>query len=206
MRGRPGLRYAWGSGTRAGPRQSGGIWRAGLTIASHCDDRWSANCINPTAPVPASPGGGRGCAGPFSPQWARAGAPPTLEQAPGHYLIGRGHRPLLGGWSWRGRPGQPSRVGRVVEQRVLGFMAPVNRLPGVESVGPSLASTKGAGAPRAARGWRGTCMNFSGLGPGPPSLPGMEAGRVRAPRRSLPGVFFPEGVGIFIRAALAKGR
>jgi hypothetical protein len=32
-------------------------------------------------------------------------------------------------------------------QRVLGCMAPVNSLPGVESAGPSLASTKGAGAP-----------------------------------------------------------
>ena len=38
------------------------------------------------------------------------------------------------------------------------------------------------------------------LGPGPPSLPGMAAGRVRAPdRKSLPDAFFPEGVGFFAR-------
>jgi hypothetical protein len=63
--------------------------------------------------------------------------------------------------------------------------------------GHSLASTKGAGAPSAAPWVARLLHEFIWPGPGPPSLPGMAAGRVRAPWKSLPGVFFPEGVGIF---------
>jgi hypothetical protein len=48
--------FSWGCAAPAQPRhERDGV--ANLTIAPLCDGRWSANCINPTAPIPASPGG-----------------------------------------------------------------------------------------------------------------------------------------------------
>jgi len=75
-------------------------------------------------------------------------------------------------------------------------MAPVNPLPGVESAGPfTRKHQRGRRTLRGPRGWRGTCMNFSGLGPGAPSLPGMALVEFVLPGSPCPASSSPRASG-----------